>query len=149
MIDFDISGQFCSMKEITYFKDFKTFSLQPKLILLALFLLFLLGIVYLYISAKRKTKIHKIPRFRQTLITLKEHSILLALYLVMLLMDQSVAAFIEFFYSELEPSGAFWIWWYQTFLGYFVLCIVLPALCLRFLSLVASEIRLLCQECDD
>ena len=139
---FNVStGQFCCQTEITYFKssqvlntssqDFKTFSLQPKLILLALCLLFFLGIIYFYITAKRKTKSHKIPTLRQTLITLKEHSILLAIFLVVLLMDQSVSACIEFSYSRLGPSRAFWIWWSQTFLGYFVTSIVLPALCLR------------------
>ena len=143
--EFDIStisisaGQFCCRKEITYFKDFKTFSLQPKLILLALSLLFLLGILYFYITAKRKTKSHKIPRLRQTLITLKEHSILLSIFLVILLMDQSVTGYIEFGYSKLGPSGAFWIWWAQTFLGYFVTSIVLPALCLRFEKLLKGR----------
>ena len=125
------TGQFCSQKEITYFKDIKTFSLQPKLILLALFLLFLLGIVYFYLTSKKMTKSHNIPRLRQTLITLKEHSILLALFLVVLLVDQTVSGFIELRYSSLGPSGAFWVWWTQTFFGYFVTSIVFPALCLR------------------
>ena len=125
------TGQFCSQKEITYFKDIKTFSLQPKLILLALFLLFLLGIVYFYLTSKKMTKSHNIPRLRQTLITLKEHSILLALFLVVLLVDETVFAFMELLYSSLGPSGAFRIWWTQTLFGYFVLNIVIPALCLR------------------
>ena len=125
------TGQFCSQKEITYFKDIKTFSLQPKLILLALFLLFLLGIVYFYHTSKKMTKSHNIPRLRQTLITLKEHSILLALFLVVLLVDQTVSGFIELRYSSLGPLGAFWVWWTQTFFGYFVTSIVFPALCLR------------------
>ena len=135
------TGQFCCQTEITYFKssqvlntssqDFKTFSLQPKLILLALCLLFFLGIIYFYVTAKRKTKSHKIPRLRQTLITLKEHSILLAIFLVVLLMDQTITGYIEFQYSKLGPQGAFWIWWTHTFLGYLVTSIVLPALCLR------------------
>ena len=138
-------GQICCRKEITYFKssqvlktssqDFKTFSLQPKLILLAISTLFLLGIIYFYNSAKKKTKSHKIPRHRQTLITLKEHSILLAIFLVVLLFEESVAGFIEINYTELGPSGAFWVWWTQVFLGYSVTSIVLPALCLRFVKL--------------
>ena len=143
------TGQFCSRKAITYFKDFKTFSLQPKLILLALSLLFFLGIIYFYITAKRKTKSHKIPRFRQTLITLKEHSILLSVSLAVLLTDQSVSAFIELFYSELGPSEAFWIWWIQTFLLYFVAHIVLPAFCLRCGRLFTFFASLICQEWDD
>ena len=77
------------------------------------------------------TKSHNIPRLRQTLITLKEHSILLALFLVVLLVDQTVSGFIELRYSSLGPSGAFWVWWTQTFFGYFVTSIVFPALCLR------------------
>ena len=125
------AGQFCSQKEITYFKDFKTFSLQPKLISLALFLLILLGILYFYLTSNRMTKSHKIPRYRQTLITLKEHSIILALFLVVLLVDETVFAFMELLYSSLGPSGAFRIWWTQTLFGYFVLNIVIPALCLR------------------
>ena len=138
-------GQICCRKEITYFKssqvlktssqDFKTFSLQPKLILLAISLLFLLGIIYFYTTAKKKTKSHKIPRHRQTLITLKEHSILLAIFLVVMLFEESVAGFIEFHYTQLGPSGAFWVWWTQVFLGYSVTSIVLPALCLRFVKL--------------
>ena len=125
------TGQFCSQKEITYFKDFKTFSLQPKLISLALFLLILLGILYFYHTSNRMTKSHKIPRYRQTLITLKEHSIILALFLVVLLVDETVFAFMELLYSSHGPSGAFRIWWTQTLFGYFVLNIVIPALCLR------------------
>ena len=125
------TGQFCSQKDITYFKDFKTFSLQPKLISLALFLLILLGILYFYLTSNRMTKSHKIPRYRQTLITLKEHSIILALFLVVLLVDETVFAFMELLYSSLGPSGAFQIWWTQTLFGYFVLNIVIPALCLR------------------
>ena len=77
------------------------------------------------------TKSHKIPRYRQTLITLKEHSIILALFLVVLLVDETVFAFMELLYSSLGPSGAFRIWWTQTLFGYFVLNIVIPALCLR------------------
>ena len=125
------TGQFCSQKDITYFKDFKTFSLQPKLISLALFLLILLGILYFYLTSNRMTKSHKIPRYRQTLITLKEHSIILALFLVVLLVDETVFAFMELRYSSLGPLGAFRIWWTQTLFGYFVLNIVIPALCLR------------------
>ena len=131
------TGKVCCRKEITYgpygsHTDFKTSSLQPKLIFLALSSLYLLGIHYFYTTGKRTTKCHNIPRLRRSLITLKEQGILLAIFLGVLLMDQSFHGFIEFHYSELGPFRAFWIWWTELLLGYFVTNIAIPAFCIRY-----------------
>ena len=125
-----IKVQICSHKQTTWLED-KEFSVKPKIIFLAIIILFILAVMFFSKSSANQKKKYSIPKVRHHVITLELHVIMFQIALFMFIFDIIVNICLQKYYASLGIKQVFRIWCLWQILNMTYFAAIWPIMILR------------------
>ena len=121
-----IKGRICNQIEFPD-KSNKDFHVKPKLLITIGVILYMTAITFFQHTASRQKKRYNIPKRRQNLMTIKQHTFYNHLIGICLLFDQLILnTFIQVFHTSLGAHTVLEIWWVWHLLMFTLIHILAP-----------------------
>ena len=126
-----IKGRICNQTDFPDQSN-KDFHVKPKLLISIGVLLYMSAIAFFQYTASRQQKMYNIPKRRQNLMTIKQHTFYNHLIGICFLIDQLILnTFIQVFRTSLGARTVLQIWWVWHLLMFCIIHVLAP-LCIFY-----------------